>query len=422
MKSILKISTLSVLVSSAVLAGGYNIHGQSLNSMALGAYTAHTMGADSAYHNPANMSFMNDGQYLEGGLTLRHYSSNKFAIDSHNANIESHDADTGIKNRIFPNLHYVSNAYENFRWGVSLVTPANISRTWDSPMHRAFVEKFTLDVIELNPAVSYKLMDNLSIAAGIRLIYSEFETKSDGSAFSATIKNPMVNNARYMEADTFEWGYNLALSYKPTNDISFAVTYRSNVDLDHEGKTTLSFGKTMIHHGYASLSMPLPATLNMGLSKTWQDKYTLEFNYERTFWSKYEKLDYEYGDAQLGLVKSAFGVPIAKNWEDTNTYRLSATAKIDDKFTVMAGFALDETPAPLNNLGFELLDSDSKIYSAGLRYQQTDNLSWGIALSYDDKESLTIPTSTTGNPNPNDPVDYDTRGIVSVNVGASYRF
>ena len=50
---------LSAVASSMLVAGGYKIPEQSLNSMALGAaYVAHTMGADTAYFNPANMAFM----------------------------------------------------------------------------------------------------------------------------------------------------------------------------------------------------------------------------------------------------------------------------------------------------------------------------------------------------------------------------
>ncbi len=42
-----------------------------------------------------------------------------------------------------------------------------------------------------------------------------------------------------MEGDTFEFGYNLALAYKPTNDINLAVTYRSEIDLEEEGTAKL---------------------------------------------------------------------------------------------------------------------------------------------------------------------------------------
>ena len=72
MKRIVQGLALSAIASSVVMAGGYKIPEQSLNSMALGAaYVAHTDGADANYYNPANMSFMEDEkQYIEGGLTL----------------------------------------------------------------------------------------------------------------------------------------------------------------------------------------------------------------------------------------------------------------------------------------------------------------------------------------------------------------
>ena len=47
MKTIVKGLALSAMASSVVMAGGYKIPEQSLNSMALGAaYVAHTNGAD----------------------------------------------------------------------------------------------------------------------------------------------------------------------------------------------------------------------------------------------------------------------------------------------------------------------------------------------------------------------------------------
>jgi len=69
MGNIVKGLALSVAASSVVMAGGYKIPEQSLNSMALGAaYVAHTTGADTAYFNPANMSFMDaEKSYVEGG-------------------------------------------------------------------------------------------------------------------------------------------------------------------------------------------------------------------------------------------------------------------------------------------------------------------------------------------------------------------
>jgi len=56
----------------------------------------------------------------------------------------------------------------------------------------------------------------------------------------------------------------------------------------------------------------------------------------------------------------------------------------------MMGFAIDETPVPVEYVSFELPDSDAKIFSMGFRYQQTEALSWGAAFLYDSKDPLSL--------------------------------
>ncbi|HFS82704.1 MAG TPA: long-chain fatty acid transporter, partial [Epsilonproteobacteria bacterium] len=236
MKKMIRGAALSAAACSIVMAGGYKIPEQSLNSMGLGAaYVAHTEGADSNYYNPANMSFMADEKhYVEGGVTLASLPAITYSLgDPYSGKSES-------ENILIPYFHYVSEAYGDFRWGVSLTAPGGLTKRWNSPAQKAYAEEFTLKIVELNPSLSYRINDQLSIAGGLRLIYSEGVVKSDGAGMSAIIGNPQANVARDMEGDTIEFGYNLALTYKPTSDINMAVTYRSNVDLDEEGTATLS--------------------------------------------------------------------------------------------------------------------------------------------------------------------------------------
>ncbi len=385
MGKLVKGLALSVVASSVVMAGGYKIPEQSLNSMALSAaYVAHTSGADTNYFNPANMAFMDaDKSYVEGGITLAHLPSNVYSYGPLSGESEVEDLP-------IPFFHYVAPAIGDFRWGVSMVVPGGLTKRWETPFQKLSAEEFTLKVVELNPSISYKVADNFSIGGGLRFIYSEGVVKSDGEAFSIMMDNEAYNIKRDMEGDTFEFGYNLAMTYKPTTDINLAVTYRSNIDLDEEGTATLYNQGTPFYNGDASVSVPLPAALNIAISKTWNDQFTLEFNYERTFWSEYETLDFEYTGTNSGLVPPVFDDPIAKNWDDTNTFRVGATIKMDNKITAMMGFAIDETPVPEDTLGFELPDSDAKVFSMGFCYQQTEDLSWGAAFLYDSKESVSV--------------------------------
>jgi long-chain fatty acid transport protein len=409
---IVKILALSAVVSSVAMSGGYKIPEQSLNSMALGAaYVAHTTGADTAYFNPANMAFMADKQYFSGAVTLAHLPSNKYTLGG------PLSGESEEENIFIPNMHYVANAMGNFRWGISMVVPAGLTKRWETTFQKASAEEFSLKVVEINPSMSYKVSENFAVGAGLRLIYSEGVVKSDSNGTGALVAK------RDMEGDTIEFGYNLAMTYRPTPDINVAVTYRSNVDLKEEGEAELFVNAIdpleNFYEGKASVTVPLPAALNISVSKTWYEGYTVEFNYERTYWSTYETLDFEYA-----TTLPAFDAPIAKNWKDTNTFRLGLTVKMNEKFTAMYGFAIDETPVPVDHIGFELPDSDAKIYSVGFRYQQTPSLSWGAAVLYDDKEELTLKEG--GHEDQKNLLNkggkFTDGGAILATVGLSYKF
>jgi long-chain fatty acid transport protein len=410
---------LSAIASSVVMAGGYKIPEQSLNSMALGAaYVAHTTGADTAYFNPANMAFMADKQYVEGAITLANLPENTYTLG---APVSGHSEEENI---LIPNFHYVANAIGDFRWGVSMTAPGGLTKRWKTPFQKASAEEFTLKIIELNPSISYKVAENFSIGGGIRVIYSEGIVKSN-SADAAAIDPRVPSASRDMDGDTVEFGYNLALAYKPTSDINMALTYRSNVDLKEEGSATIAAVGAPIsplYSGDASVTVPLPAALNLAVSKTWDNKFTLEFNYERTFWSTYETLDFDYTSPGSAFVPAAFDDPIARNWKDTNTFRLGATAVLDNKFTVMMGFAIDETPVPTETIGFELPDSDAKIFSMGFRYQQSENLSWGAAFLYDSKEPIALKAGQQDNAVLNNGGSFGGGGAYLTTVGMAYEF
>ncbi len=404
-----KIIALSVVTSGLLMAGGYKIPEQSINSMALGAaYVAHTSGADTAYFNPAAMSFMADKQYIEGAITLAHLPSNVYTL------IEPYSGESEVEDLLIPNTHYVANAIGDFRWGVSIVAPAGLTKRWETPYQKLYAEEFTLTIVEINPSVSYKVTDEFSIGGGLRLIYSEGVVDSDGAAAGAPIK-------REMEGDTIEFGYNLAMLYKPTSDINLAVTYRSNIDLEEEGQANLYFGGVGQQYD-ATVTVPLPAALNLAISKTWDNTFTLEFNYERTYWSAYETLDFNYGSVLANpILDGAFNTPLARDWEDTNTFRIGATM-VMDKITMMMGFAIDETPVPSETIGFELPDSDAKIFSMGFRYQQTENISWGAAFLYDSKEARSLTPGVAENEVLANGGGFSEGGAFLTTVGMAYEF
>ena len=162
------------------------------------------------------------------------------------------------------------------------------------------------------------------------------------------------------------------------------------------------------------MTVPLPAVLAIAGSYTFFDQLTVELEYDRTFWSKYKTLDFVY-PTSLGnpFLTGAFDLPKAKDWDDSDTWRISVSYDIN-AFTLMAGFAVDNNPVPDATLAFDLPDSDAKLYSLGMRYRINADFDLGIAYLYDDKKSRSAVNEVVSG-------TFDDAAAHLVTVGFSYK-
>ncbi len=364
-------------------ASGYRIPEQSVNSTArAGSYVAYTPGADATYYNPANMSWLENRGYLEVDGTWIHLSS----IDYTDTLSPLRNGESETENFYVPTFFAVSPEYNKFRFGFSVTAPAGLSKQWQDPYPRSYAEEFSLKVIDLNPTLSYKFCDRFAVGAGVRAIYTDGTVTSNAS-------NRLTRN---LEGDSWDAGYNLALTGRPVENMNVSVTYRSKVNLNVEGDATL-VSPVSYYNGYAAVDIPLPAVLALAASYTFFDKLTVELEYDRTYWSAYDNLDFNYASVFRSpnpLV--AFDRTIPKNWSDSNAWRLSVTYDMKNNFILMAGFAIDENPIPSNTLGFELPDSDALLYSVGVRYKLNKDMELGVAFLYDYKESRSVNNLAAG--------------------------
>lgn len=395
MKKKIAVTTMAMLLAAgSAFASGYRIPEQSLNSVALSnAYAASTPGADASYYNPANMSRLDNKWQSEASLTWIHLTSVEYTDNT----LASRNGASRSENFVMPNLHLISPEYGRFRFGLSVVYPYGLSKRWDSALQKTSAEEFTLKTYEVNPTLAYKINDKLSIGGGVRIIYAQGKVKSNGTV---PVAGPVTATiSRDLEGDTAEYGYNLAATFRPVKNLSLAATYRSKIDLDLEGDArlesnaipALGLPAVSVNTG-ASVSVPAPAVLTIAAAYTCnQDRTTVEFTYDKTFWNAYDQLDFNYTTAITHpVLNSAFDASKPKNWVNAEAFRLGLTHKINSQWTVMAGFAIDKNPASDQTLGFELPDSDARIYSCGLRYQPTEALTLGAAYLFDDKESRSV--------------------------------
>jgi len=403
-----KIISISALTFTLINAAAYKLPEQSLEGLALGAANvANCQGADCAYYNPANISFLDsDNNYLEAGITYVYLPKIEFIGQTtiNNLTLNS-DAKSKEEHILVPFVHYVSKPYGPLRYSFSITVPGGLSKRWDSSVQKLSAQEFTLKTLQFNPSVSYKINDNFAIAAGVSVVYSEGKVYSDGSDIGLPLK-------REMKGDSIDYGFNIAATYKLSNGINLAATYRSKIKLSEEGKANLYFGNFGQKYD-ASVNVYLPATLTLAVSKDFE-KFSMEFLYEKTFWSDYKTLDFNY-DKKLPALLEAFDKPIPKNWKNSDTFRISFRYFYNDKLTLMAGYSYDESPVPNDTLSYELPDSNAHIFSAGFKYRQNKNLSWGAAILYDYKKKRYVNNSKIKG-------EFKKGGAFLVTTGFEYKF
>ena len=404
-RTISVIALTSLLVGGSAAASGWRIPEQSVDSTAkAGANVASSNRGDAAYFNPANMSWIDDTWHLQVNATYINLSS----ITYTDARTSAYSGETEEESFILPTGFVVSPSFGGARIGLAIVEPFGLSKKWKSAYQKAVAEEFSLTTVEVNPTVSYSFGNMVSIAGGIRMLYADATARSDASGIGIPL-------SRDMKGDTVEWGWNVAASVRPMKQMNISATYRSNIDMkfkDHDANLNLMGTQLALD---ADVTIPAPAVFTLAFAYDILDNLNVEVDWDRTFWSEYEALDFNFSPNIPG---NPFEAPQARDWDDTDAFRISVAWGVTDRVTVMAGFAYDQNPEPDETVGFELPDSDAYIYSLGTQFKVSDQLDVGVAALYDQKESRDVKINAT------DRVygEFKDASALMLSMGLNYRF
>ncbi len=378
----------ATLCIQPVQASGFRITNQSLGAVGLsGAHIAYTPGPDASYYNPANMVFQPDQWRVETSLTTLYLPSVTYTDNR----LSALNGESESELFFMPLVHIVSPEYGKLRFGFSLTYPYGLAKQWLQPYPQGFAQKFSLMTVEANPTMAYQVNDWLSLGGGVRFIYGKGEVDNTVSAPTFPL-SPLTSASLSLNASDTDLGYNLALSLRPTDRWNIAATYRSEVELNLSGSGRLqatSPAYTVLFPVANNIDLTLPSVLSLATSYSF-DRLTVEIGWDRTFWSSFKQLDFEYNQDFTAPPFDDFDRPIAKNWKDTNAYRIGLTYDWNERWTTTLGFTYDETPVPDQTLGFELPDSDATVYCAGIRYRYTPNTEIGLSYMYHHTQARSI--------------------------------
>ncbi len=120
--------------------------------------------------------------------------------------------------------------------------------------------------------LSYKIMDNISIGAGVNLAVQSFRAKG-----VSALKFISIGNIEVGERDIdFAAGWNLGVQAEVIPNLTFAAAYYSRLGFSHKKYDGLFEGG----------NLPLPANWTAGLSLRLSEQHIINFDIQRVYWSR----------------------------------------------------------------------------------------------------------------------------------------
>lgn len=350
--------TVAVILAWApsVYAAGFYLYNQDVKAQAqASAFTAQADNPSAIYYNPAGMSQLDGTQASINGRFLR--------LETEYENTLGISEDMQAEWAVVPSAYITSDfSTEKWTFGLGMFAPFGLSTSWsDTGLLRYVTTDTSFNMVDINPSVAYQLLDELSIGAGIDY-YNVYSYKSE-------LKQNFIlaDSDVELDVDADGWGFNLGLLWKPREQHSFGLAYRSRVDLEFSGELKyenipagLGFPSTITFNVTEDLT--LPSIASGGYAFRPIDKLKLEFDVYWVEWSTIDRADII--DDDTGLLLSSTDA----DWDDTWVFALGGEYLLNERLALRAGYFFMENAIPEATFNPSVPDSDLHGFNIGLGY------------------------------------------------------
>lgn len=416
-----KVILSSLLMASAGTASAAAFQLAEVSTTGLGrAYAGEAAIADNASvvaTNPALMAKFKQAEVSVGSIYVDpsiDVSGKVSSFDASHKNI--------APNALVPNIYAVYPINDKFAIGGGINVNYGLATKFDKNYDAGFLGgKTDLKTVNLNLSGSYRVSDSFSVGLGLNAVYAKAELERYAGKLPALIKaqatarqngasstsaggstaspsgsaNPLraLDNIpanaviSRLTGNKLGFGWNIGLVYEFNENNRIGLAYHSQVKLNFKGKysnqlpntatTVLASAKiipTDSKEIAGSLSLPLPAYLEISGYHKMTDRFAMHYSYKYTQWSKFKELRATSQDGKTLFSKQ-------EQFRDSSRIALGATYDVNDKLTLRTGIAYDETAAS-DHHSISIPDTDRVWYSVGATYRFTPNLSVDAGFSH----------------------------------------
>jgi long-chain fatty acid transport protein len=333
-----------------VYGSGYGIFTQGADALGQGnAVIAHGDGPSAAYFNPALITKL-PGTQIEVGTTL--IFPNREYYDPYGSKYTTQE-DILLP----PSTFYITHAFtDKLSASMAVFDPFGLSTDWgENWPGRYITTKAEMLTVNFNPAVAYRILPNLSVAAGLDVVYLDSTLKSAVPSSSLGIPGPNFDVMQKFSGTGTGVGFNLGLAYDINKALSVGVAYRSKVDISVDGDY---HNALMPYSVSADADITLPQQLTAGIAYRPIDPLVLELGIRWEDWSSTNNLT-----VKIPALATASVYP--RDWHGTAAITAGGKYRINDMFSASLGYLYGWNPVPDNTFEPAIPDSNSHLFCIG---------------------------------------------------------
>lgn len=393
-------------VAPAALAGSFYIQEQSTSSLGAANAGQNAIGFDATtvYTNPAGMTNLKRSQFSVGGNLLMlssklkndgSYAQLPTALGGARVPVTGKDNEDSFDPAIVPNIYGVWAVNDDLRLGLGVNAPFGLINKYDNGFFGRYdSQKSKLETLNISLTGAYKISPKFSIGGGIDIQRAEAVlstavpavaglsglTAAQSQAYLASIGgvaglyNINTDSLFTVKADGWAVGANLGLTWKPVDELTVGLTYRSRVKHTVKGDLDIARGASISRSGPAEISVTTPDIIGLGAAWQVTPQWTLLAQANYFHWSNFDKIDVKSNG-------STFSVE-AQDYRNSYSMALGVNYKWSDALTLRAGTQFDRTPTVDSHRSTRVPDNDRVWLALGASYDLTDSMSVDAAYAH----------------------------------------